>query len=148
MEVLGTVVHHLRDGETTLRPFLFIGIISATRGILAVGARLSVSDSLTPTDFIHEMVELGVNAVVIIALGITMNLIGKFLEEGAIPRHKVGKITGKQSRSGRSPAPQAASAGASTMISGLVTRGLFVLMALIILVALALIALLVSLGRL
>src|SRR5215469_11353979 len=47
MEVLGTVVHHLRDGETTLRPFLFIGIISATRGILAVGARLSVSGSLT-----------------------------------------------------------------------------------------------------
>jgi hypothetical protein len=101
MEVLGTVVHHLRDGETTLRPFLFIGIISATRGILAVGARLSVSASLQHTDFINDMVELGVNAVVIIALGITMNLIGKYLEVGAIPRHKHSKIAGQQSRSGR-----------------------------------------------
>ncbi|MGO8948743.1 MAG: phosphate-starvation-inducible PsiE family protein [Ktedonobacterales bacterium] len=62
MEVLGTVVHHLRDGETTLRPFLFIGIISATRGILAVGARLSVSSTLTSDEFIRDMVELGVNA--------------------------------------------------------------------------------------
>jgi hypothetical protein len=26
MEVMGTVVHHLQDGETTLRPFLSIGI--------------------------------------------------------------------------------------------------------------------------
>jgi uncharacterized membrane protein (DUF373 family) len=148
MEVLGTVVHHLRDGETTLRPFLFIGIISATRGILSVGARLSVSGSLTQTDFIYDMVELGVNAVVIIALGITMNLIGKYLEVGAIPRHAHGKITGKQNRPGRSMASQATSAGASTTMPGLAARGLFVLMALIILVALALIALLVSLGRL
>src|SRR5271165_5156504 len=90
MEVLGTVVHHLRDGETTLRPFLFIGIISATRGILAVGARLSVGTQLSVEEFRRDMVELGVDAIVIIALGITMNLIGKYLEEGAIPR-RVGK---------------------------------------------------------
>jgi hypothetical protein len=152
MEVLGTVVHHLRDGETTLRPFLFIGIISATRGILAVGARLSVSGSgasgsLTQTDFIYDMVELGVNAVVIIALGITMNLIGKYIEVGAIPRHKPGKITGQQSRSGRSAVSQTTTAGASTTNSSLAARSLFVLMALIILVALTLIVLLVSLGR-
>ena len=87
MEVLGTVVHHLRDKETTLKPFLFIGIISATRGILAVGARLSVStDAHITDDFVRNMIELGVNAVVIIALGAAMKLIGPLLEEGASSR--------------------------------------------------------------
>jgi hypothetical protein len=94
------------------------------------------------------MIELGVNAVVIIALGITMNLIGKYLEIGAIPRHEHGKIVGRRSRSGKSVALQAGSAGASTTVSSVATRALFVLMVIIILIALALIALLVSLGRL
>lgn len=88
MEVLGTVVHHLRDNETTLKPFLFIGIISATRGILAVGARLSVSANITAntTEFTLDMIELGVNAAVIIALGVAMKLIGPLLEDGANTR--------------------------------------------------------------
>ncbi|MGZ3679590.1 MAG: phosphate-starvation-inducible PsiE family protein, partial [Ktedonobacterales bacterium] len=89
MEVLGTVVHHLRDKETTLKPFLFIGIISATRGILAVGARLSISanSSITDTEFKKDMVELAVNAAVIIALGIAMKLIGRYIDDSASPRH-------------------------------------------------------------
>jgi uncharacterized membrane protein (DUF373 family) len=86
MEVLGTVVYYLRQRETTLRPFLFIGIISATRGILAVGARLSVSGSLKTEEFIKAMVELGVNAAVIIALGVALRLIGPYLDEGANAR--------------------------------------------------------------
>jgi uncharacterized membrane protein (DUF373 family) len=97
MEVLGTVVHHLRDRETTLKPFLFIGIISATRGILAVGARLSVSTDVHITDeFVRDMIELGVNAVVIIALGVAMKLIGPLLEEGATgsgTRRRVAAVT-------------------------------------------------------
>lgn len=90
MEVLGTVVHHLRDKETTLKPFLFIGIISATRGILAVGARLSVSANVTShvDEFTLDMVELGVNAAVIIALGAAMKLIGPLLDDGATSRRK------------------------------------------------------------
>jgi len=88
MEVLGTVVHHLRERETTLKPFLFIGIISATRGILAVGARLSVTSNgaVSFDEFVRDMVELGVNGAVIIALGITMRLIGNYLDQGAVPR--------------------------------------------------------------
>lgn len=87
MEVLGTVVHHLRDKETTLKPFLFIGIISATRGILAVGARLSVStDGQLTQDFFRSMIELAINAAVIIALGGAMKIMGNLLEEGATPR--------------------------------------------------------------
>src|SRR5712691_12514167 len=49
MEVLGTVTHYLQSHTTSLRPFLFIGIVSATRGILSIGAKLSV-ESVRPTN--------------------------------------------------------------------------------------------------
>lgn len=83
MEVLGTVVRYIRMHETNARPFLVIGIVSATRNILAVGAQVSISETtLTPTGnltpvFTRWMIELGVNAGVIIALGITMLLVGR-----------------------------------------------------------------------
>jgi len=86
LEVLGTVVHYLRTRATSLKPFLFIGIISATRGVLAVGARLSVADfqqlaTTGRTEFTYSMIELGVNAGVIIALGVALRLIGHLLDE-------------------------------------------------------------------
>ncbi len=84
MEVASTVTHYLRDKATSVKPFLFIGIISGTRGILAVGARLSVAN-VTGPDFLHAMVELAVNAGVIIALSIAMRLIGNYLNEGPTP---------------------------------------------------------------
>ena len=78
MEVLGTVVHYLKSHITSLHPFLFIGIISATRGILSIGARLSVEGSaVSSPEFTRSMIELGVNAGVILALGITLKLLGK-----------------------------------------------------------------------
>ena len=81
MEVLGTIIHYLKAHATSLRPFLFIGIVSATRGILSIGARLSVEGEGSQQKFFSAMIELGVNAAVILALGITLKLIGKFLEE-------------------------------------------------------------------
>lgn len=82
MEVLGTVTHYLQSHTTSLRPFLFIGIVSATRGILSIGARLSV-ESTRPAgpEFNTAMIELGVNAAVILALGITLKLLGKLVED-------------------------------------------------------------------
>src|SRR5712692_4329935 len=82
MEVLGTVTHYLQSHTTSLRPFLFIGIVSATRGILSIGARLSVETSRpNAQDFTNAMIELGVNAAVILALGITLKLLGKLIEQ-------------------------------------------------------------------
>jgi uncharacterized membrane protein (DUF373 family) len=80
MEVLGTVIHYLREHATSLRPFLFIGIVSATRGILSIGAKLSIED-VSGTRFTNAMIELGVNAAVILALGITLKLLGRFVED-------------------------------------------------------------------
>lgn len=78
MEVLGTVRSYLKKGDTSVRPFLYIGIISATRGILSIGARLSVEGSqLAPTEFRNAMIELGIDAMVIIALGATIRIMGR-----------------------------------------------------------------------
>ena len=86
MEVLGTVIHYLKSHATSLRPFLFIGIVSATRSILSIGARLSIvsenSNSITAS-FQSAMIELGVSAAVILALGITLKLLGKLVEIGS-----------------------------------------------------------------
>ena len=77
MEVLGTVTHYLKAHATSLRPFLFIGIVSATRSILSIGARLSVGQV---QDFNNAMIELGVSGAVILALGIPLKLLGKLVE--------------------------------------------------------------------
>ncbi len=80
MEVLGTVIHYLKAHATSLRPFLFIGIVSATRGILSIGARLSVKQ-VTGQEFYNAMIELAVSGGVILALGITLKLLGKLVED-------------------------------------------------------------------
>jgi uncharacterized membrane protein (DUF373 family) len=78
MEVLGTVRSYLEKGDTSVKPFLFIGIISATRGILSIGARLSIQGTqLKGDEFRNSMIELGIDAVVIVALGITIRVLGK-----------------------------------------------------------------------
>lgn len=82
MEVLGTITHYLKSSATSLRPFLFIGIISATRSILSVGARLSVTGSSIQSDeFRNAMIELGVSAAVVLALGVTIKLLGKEVDD-------------------------------------------------------------------
>ncbi len=84
MEVLSTVIHYLKARATSLRPFLFIGIVSATRSILSIGARLSVEGKGIDTgEFQRAMIELGVSAAVVLALGITLKLLGNMLDTGA-----------------------------------------------------------------
>src|SRR5207237_9663292 len=80
IELLGTVVHYLQAHITSLRPFLFIGIISATRSILSIGARLSVEGfNLKPIDFTHAMIDLAVSAAVILALGVRSDFLAECL---------------------------------------------------------------------
>jgi len=55
-------------------------IISATRSILSIGARIAV-ENLSNPDFIRAMIELGVNALVVLVLGITLKLLGKLVKE-------------------------------------------------------------------
>jgi uncharacterized membrane protein (DUF373 family) len=81
VEVLSTVIHYLKSHTTSLRPFLFIGIISTTRIILLIGAKLSFGE-LKGVDFTNAVIELGTSAAVILALGITLKLLGRMVDIG------------------------------------------------------------------
>lgn len=81
LEVMGTVIHYLEQHKTSLRPFLNIGIVSATRGILSISAKLSV-ETLQGQAFIYAMIELIVNVMVILVLGITLKLLSNTFDVG------------------------------------------------------------------
>ena len=76
-EVLRTVLSYLAEKGTSLRPFLFIAAISATRRILAIGARMSLAQEqlLDPGQFQQAMIDLAVNAAVILAIAIALYLL-------------------------------------------------------------------------
>lgn len=74
MEVAGTVRSYLTSGTTSLRPFLYIGIISATRRILAIGAASALNEPSSESQFRHLMIDLGVNGAVVLALAAALFL--------------------------------------------------------------------------
>ena len=76
MELLRTVVAHFDFEGFQLKPFLIIGIISAVRHILTVGARQSLgTGSEGAAVFRQTTVELGVNAAVVLALVLGLILV-------------------------------------------------------------------------
>jgi uncharacterized membrane protein (DUF373 family) len=76
LELIRTIVARLEGGGFQLQPFLVIGIISATRDILTVGAELSLRGEQTP--LARTMIELGVNAGVVVALSVALVLVRRY----------------------------------------------------------------------
>jgi uncharacterized membrane protein (DUF373 family) len=76
LELIRTIVARLEGGGFQLQPFLVIGIISATRDILTVGAELSLVGDQAP--LARSMTELGVNAGVVVALSLALVLVRRF----------------------------------------------------------------------
>lgn len=79
MEIMRTVLAHFDKGGLQLQPFLIIGIISAVREVLTVGARLSLESS-TASRSAEQVVrtallELGVNVAVVFGLAGSLVLI-------------------------------------------------------------------------
>jgi uncharacterized membrane protein (DUF373 family) len=78
MEVLRTVLSYLEDRGGSLRPFLFIAAISATRRVLAIGAQMSVAgEQLTPERFRQAMIDLAANAAVILIIALALFLLDR-----------------------------------------------------------------------
>jgi len=76
LEILTTVVAHFEEGGFQLKPFLIIGIISAVRHILSVGAQESlVVGAESGSAFRQAQIELGVNGAVVLALVIGLVLV-------------------------------------------------------------------------
>ena len=100
LELLRTVGRFIRKeepgvGVADLTPFLIVGAISATRRLLAVGANLSITEStrataeakgsgspaVEPEHFRQAMIELSVNGGLILAITISLVLIGRHLQD-------------------------------------------------------------------
>jgi uncharacterized membrane protein (DUF373 family) len=77
MELLRTIVAHLQTHDFQLRSFLIVGIVSAVRHILGVGARLTLTTETSNTDFYRAQIELGVGAAVVLALALSFVLISR-----------------------------------------------------------------------
>jgi uncharacterized membrane protein (DUF373 family) len=93
MEILRTVVAHFDDAGLQLKPFLIIGIISAVRHILTVGAQVSLGGGEDPTHFRQTQMELGVNAAVVLALVVGLVMIWRS-ERTAVDEAETDTTTG------------------------------------------------------
>jgi uncharacterized membrane protein (DUF373 family) len=76
LEILSTVRSYLETGHTSVQPFLIIGIISATRRILAIGAQTALNP-VAESAFRRQTIELGVNALVVLALALAIFLLSR-----------------------------------------------------------------------
>lgn len=76
LEVMTTVLHYLLEHTVSLKPFLFIGIISAVRELLVAGARLTVTH-VSGDELWQLLASLGVSTGIILGLGITLRLLTK-----------------------------------------------------------------------
>jgi uncharacterized membrane protein (DUF373 family) len=76
LELVRTIVARLEGGGFQLQPFLVIGIISATRDILTVGAVLSLERGQVSTSSL--VTKLEVNAGVVVALSLALVLVRRF----------------------------------------------------------------------
>lgn len=77
LEVLGTVRSYLANGATSLQPFLYIGIISATRRILAIGAETTLGGNESEAAFRRLMIDLGINGAIVLALAAALYLFSR-----------------------------------------------------------------------
>jgi len=75
LELLRTVLAHFETSELQLQPFIIIGVISAVRHILTIGARLTLQGEGSTEVFRQAQIELGVEAAVVLGLTIALVLI-------------------------------------------------------------------------
>ena len=68
LEIIRTVIARFTDGFFQLSKFLIIGVIASVRHILSVGSSLTLNQGKTSEEFQRAILELGVNAGVVLAL--------------------------------------------------------------------------------
>jgi uncharacterized membrane protein (DUF373 family) len=70
LDISHTVFGNLRSIVFPVRPFLVIGILAGVRDILSQSAHLTLSTSLTQTDFKDTLTSLGVGVVFALLVGL------------------------------------------------------------------------------
>lgn len=74
-ELMQTVMAHFDHSGFQLKPFLIIGIISAIRHILTIGARLTLGGDVGGAAFTRSQIELGVETGVVLGLAVGLLLV-------------------------------------------------------------------------
>ena len=77
LEVMRTITNYLRENTISMEPFLYIGIIAATRSILTAGAEISSRETVDVAIFNRYLLEIGVNAGVILMIALALFLSSK-----------------------------------------------------------------------
>src|ERR1039458_9282813 len=87
LDIAHTVFGHLRTSVFLVRPFLVIGILAGVRDILSASAHLTLSSTLSKSDFNDTLISLGVGVgvVVFLLLGLLV------LRFSALPEDQYGK---------------------------------------------------------
>jgi uncharacterized membrane protein (DUF373 family) len=75
LEIARTVIARFNTGFYQLSRFLVIGVIASVRHILSVGSSLTLSIGKTPEAFERGIIELLVNALIVIALVLAIFMI-------------------------------------------------------------------------
>jgi uncharacterized membrane protein (DUF373 family) len=75
IELMQTVLAHFEHTGFQLKPFLIIGIISAVRHILTIGAKLTLAGDLKGSAFSQSQIELGVETGVVLGLVVGLLLV-------------------------------------------------------------------------
>lgn len=68
LDIANTVFGHLRTSEFPVKPFIVIGILAGVRDILSASAHLTLSSSLTQSEFHDTWISLGVGVGVVVFL--------------------------------------------------------------------------------
>ena len=68
LDIAHTVFGHLRTSVFLVRPFLVIGILAGVRDILSASAHLTLSSTLSKSDFNDTLISLGVGVGVVVFL--------------------------------------------------------------------------------
>jgi uncharacterized membrane protein (DUF373 family) len=77
LEIIRTVIARFTDGFFQLSKFLIIGVIASVRHILSVGSSLTLDQGKNQEEFQRAILELGVNAGVVLALVFAIVLVRK-----------------------------------------------------------------------
>jgi len=68
LELFRTIINFLKSHVITLEPFLYVGIIAATRRILTGGGQLAFLETMSEQAFNRYLWDIGLNVIIVLAL--------------------------------------------------------------------------------
>lgn len=80
MEILWDVLRYLKRQAFTLKPFIYVGIISSIRGMILVEAKMSLG-GIGEIKLFHNLAKIGIFAGIILILILCLYLLGNIPQQ-------------------------------------------------------------------